>query len=145
MKLIHNRRLTYEGTLVSGAGFFLLFGACMFVNTAHFLRTSEKTAAVVTKLVEVSRTGDAPNSYAPVFKFSDKGGKSYEVQSRGSSRPSAFSTGEQTKVYFDPKNPRDFLSDDFFTLWGWATIVCGIGVGFIVALARELRVCRGTS
>src|SRR4051812_39763445 len=118
MKLLENRRLSYEGTLVCGAIAFFLLGLGMFIYTIEFLETAEQAVGVVTKLVSIPSSDGGLGTQAAVFKFSDRNGRSYEIQSRESSSHPGYGVGSNVRIFFRRENPYDFKPDDFMSLWG---------------------------
>ena len=139
MKVVKNGSLTYEGTLLAGAAFFIVIGLSIAAYNSYFAHTAASTTAVVTRLIEKppSKAGGL-TLYSPVFRFSDQNGTVYEFQSRESSSSPGYSVGSRVKMFYNPANPYDALPDGKFSLWGWASIIAGLGVLLLIACIREV-------
>jgi hypothetical protein len=112
-------------------GSALLLGAWfVYDSTREFLATAVTAQGVVTDL-QLSRSSDS-NTYNPVFEFQTPDGKIYEVLSSAGSNPPSYARGEQVEVFYQADDPYDAKINGFFTLWGAAAIVGGLGVIFFL-------------
>jgi len=114
---------------------FAIIGACMLAgafalynHTASFLDRSVTAQGIVVELIR-SRSSDSV-SYYPVVQFAAAGGREIEFQARTGSNPPSYSQGEQVTVLYDPSSPEAAKINGFFSLWGAALIVGGIGSVF---------------
>ncbi len=84
--------------------------------------------------------------------FTSRNGEPVSFVSSTGSSPPGYSVGQKVEVLYRPTNPRDARINDYFTLWGGATVLGGmglifggVGVGTIAAMglgrrsAEELR------
>jgi len=116
---------------------FLLIGLGMLVgsfflyqNTVSFLETAIKADGVVVDLVR-SRNSDS-TTYAPTVRFKTNRGNTIEFTSTTSSNPPSYSVGEKVEVLYEPSQPHSAKINSFFSVWGGAVIVCGLGTVFFV-------------
>ena len=96
------------------------------------LTQSGKYAQATVIRNDSSYNSDNGTTYKAVLRFTDYRGKSWEVKdniSYGSS-PS-FSTGTKIGVYYDPKDPNEFVIDDFWHNMGIAIAFTAFGFVFI--------------
>lgn len=114
---------------------FAIIGACMlagafaiYSSTASFLERSVSAQGTVVELIR-SRFSDSV-SYYPVVEFSTPNGRQVEFQSNSGSSPPSYNQGEQVSVLYEPSNPEAAKINGFFSLWGGALIVGGIGSVF---------------
>lgn len=110
-------------------GASMLAGAfASYSSTTSFLERSETAQGTVVELIR-SRSSDS-NSYYPVIEFTAASGRRVEFQSNSGSNPPSYNRGEQVSVFYEPSNPEAAKIDGFFSLWGAALIVGGIGSVF---------------
>ncbi|MEQ9546792.1 MAG: DUF3592 domain-containing protein [Marinobacter sp.] len=113
------------------AGLGMLAGAFFaFQSTSTFLETATAKPGVVTDLIR-SRSSDS-NAYYPIVRFEYEPGSPMEFQSSSGSNPPSYSRGEEVRVLFAPGEPGSARIDGFFSLWGAALIVGGIGAAFFM-------------
>ena len=109
----------------------------------HFLKLATSAEAMVVVMAEVHH--DDGTSYAPVYVFLDTKGQEQKIFSKTSSYPPAYRVGDKIKVVFDPLSPRDAQMDNYFDMWGWQTLVGGIGVAqvmigiVLILVTRKLK------
>ena len=128
-------------------GFFLLLGAfSAYTSVNAFMENAIKTQGVVTDLVRSRSTNNTSYYYAPVVKFMTQQGQIIEFVSSTSSSPASYSIGEKVSVLYSPDKPQDAKIDDFFSLWGAALVLGGIGamfslfgIGFFLATTLKNR------
>jgi len=137
---IGSRRASPRQVLVVGGAFAVLgpvllaVGVYLYARTSAFLERATRTRGEVVELVE--RRSDDGYTYAPVFVFEDAKGTSRRIVSNTSSNPPGYAVGDEVDVLYDPDDPEDACIDSFFSLWGGATIVGGLGLVFgIVGVA----------
>lgn len=116
---------------------FAIIGFCMTVgsfflyqNTQTFLDNAIRIEGVVIDLVR-SRSSDS-TTYAPMVRFKTSQGTTIEFTSTTSSNPPAYSRGEQVEVLYEAIQPHSAKIDSFFSIWGGAVIVGGIGIVFFM-------------
>ncbi|MGB8261715.1 MAG: DUF3592 domain-containing protein [Terracidiphilus sp.] len=99
---------------------------------SRFVERSEFAQGTVTALEPVSKAGnrdaDRNVTYAPVFTFSTKDGKTVSVLSRTSSNPPAFHLGDRVTVLYDPANPEEARIDRLWQLWSLPLIFAALGL-----------------
>ena len=126
MKTFNTLRVIF--TLI---GLGMLAGAFFsFQSTSTFLETATAKPGVVTDLI-YSRSSDS-GTYYPVVRFEDGQGRSVEFQSSSGSNPASYARGESVRVLFTPGESESARIDGFFSLWGMALIVGGIGAVFFL-------------
>lgn len=114
---------------------FAIVGACMlagafalYSSTSSFLERAVTTQGTVVELIR-SRSSDSI-SYYPIVEFTTTSGHAVEFQSNSGSNPPSYNRGEQVSVIYESSAPESAKIDSFFSLWGGATIVGGIGLVF---------------
>lgn len=118
----------YLFTLV---GFAMLAGAFWaYSSTSSFLKQAETADGIVFELL-ASRS-DNSTTYRPVVQFIDQQGQFIEFVSSTGSNPASYSQGEQVKVLYLPERPSNAKINSFFSLWGVAIILAGIGAVFFL-------------
>lgn len=121
------RILLIAGWYLSIIGLLLMIiGGICFLRERAFISRASKAQAVVTELVE--RTGDQTPIYAPVYVFHDSSGQEQKGYSRVGSSPPSYQVGDKIMVLYDQKTPQDTQIQNFFDMWGWTTILSGLGV-----------------
>ena len=132
----------YLFTLV---GFAMLAGAFFVYNsTSSFLKQAATAEGIVVELL-VSRTSDSI-SYRPLVEFTAQNGQVIEFAPSAGSNPARYAEGEQVEVLYQTARPSDAKINDFFSLWGVALILAGmgavfflVGAGIIVFIALKGR------
>src|SRR5689334_477771 len=115
--------------LFAAVGLVLLaITAFLVLDTRSFIATSTETSGTVIDLVPVR--SDNGVTYRPVVRFRDKQGQTIEFSSSSSSNPPGYSRGETITVLYRPSNAQDARINGYFSLWGGATIVGGLGTVF---------------
>lgn len=116
---------------------FAIFGACMlagafaiYSSTASFLERSVSSQGTVVELIR-SRSSDSINYY-PLVQFVTSDGQQVEFQSNSGSNPPLYDQGERVSVLYEPSSPQAAKINGFFSLWGGALIVSGIGLVFLL-------------
>lgn len=120
--------------LVIGAGF-------AYVHTASFVAEAARGEGTVVEIVRrVSRSSDRAQSvtYAPVVRYTTEGGEIVEFQSRTSSNPPAYHTGEPVTVLYRREAPYDAEIDSFAAQWMVPLILGGIGSLFVLVAGAVL-------
>jgi hypothetical protein len=132
--------IKYGFTLI---GIGMLIGAFFFYkNTSSFLQGAAKAEGTVVELVR-SRSSDS-TTYAPVIQFTDQKGVAFEFTSSTSSNPPGYTEGEKVEVLYLQDRPQEAKINGFFSLWGGAVIVGGLGgvfflIGATIILITLLR------
>ena len=124
--------IKYVFTII-GAG--MLIGAYfLYKSTSTFLEDAVSTEGTVIELLRVYSDSDSGTSitYKPVVEFLDKNGSDFEFTSSSSSNPPSYSIGEKVEVLYNPTSPNKAKIKGFFSLWGAATIVGGLGTVFFL-------------
>ena len=130
--------IKYVFTII-GAG--MLIGAFfLYTSTSTFLKTSITAEGEVIDLLTSRSSRSSSNSsysgtsitYKPLVEFIDKEGKLYEFTTNSSSNPPSYAIGERVKVLYNPKSPHDAKIQGFFSLWGAALLVGGLGLVFFI-------------
>ena len=112
-------------------GSILLLGAGGYAyhHTKKFLANSVVAKGTVVDLAPRSSRSGGP-TYAPVVRFKTERGETITVYGSLASSPPSYKRGEEVKVRYDPKNPRDISIDSFFELWLLTLVLLGIGTVF---------------
>lgn len=116
-----------------GVGLLLCAGAwLLYQNTAAFTASASRAQGEVIALqrVESSRRNSS-DTWRPLVRFKAPSGETIEFAPSSSSNPPAYDKGEIVGVYFDAADPHDAMLDGFFSLWGGATILGGLGAVFL--------------
>jgi hypothetical protein len=124
-------------------GLGLLYGAyILFSDTQVFLKTAVSTNGTVVDLIR-SESSDSV-TYSPIVNFHDKNGQLTEITSSSSSNPPSYFKGEIVEVLYQESFPEDAKINDFFALWGGATILGAIGavfflIGFSIIMYASMK------
>ena len=130
--------IKYVFTLI---GLGMLIGSFfLYQSTNEFLKDVLTTEGTVVELIR-SRSTDS-TTYRPVVKFRTRGGSVVEFTSSTGSNPPSYSTGETVEVLFHEASPENAKINGFFSLWGGAVILGGMGavfflVGFSIILFKR--------
>jgi len=125
------KTLKFIKVIFSIIGLGLLVGSFfLYQNTSEFLEKAVKAEGVVIDLVR-KRSSDS-TTYAPTIRFTTNNGTMIEFTSSTSSNPPSYSRGEQVAVFYLPEQPDEAKINGFFSLWGAAVIVAGIGTVFFL-------------
>ncbi|MCK5726951.1 MAG: DUF3592 domain-containing protein [Thiotrichaceae bacterium] len=117
--------------IFSIVGLAMLLGAFfLYTNTQNFLKTAITTNGTVTQLIR-SNSRDSI-VYRPVVEFKTKEGKLIEFTSSTGRNPPSYSRGEVIKILYSPSSPEKARIKGFFSLWGGASIVGGLGAVFFI-------------
>lgn len=112
-------------------GFAMLAGAfLLYHNTRTFLEDATRTEGSVVELIE-SRSSDS-TTYRPVVDFTTSAGDTIRFASSSGSNPPSYSVGEKVAVFYLADAPQQAHVDGYFSLWGAATIVGGLGSVFFL-------------
>jgi hypothetical protein len=114
---------------VIGAGMLVGAGA-MRANTRSFLAHASATQGTVVAL-QPKRSSDGSTTYSPVVSFKH-GAQLIQFTSQTSSSPPGYHVGETVPVRYLEMNPYDAKLDSFFSLWGGALILGGLGAVFLL-------------
>ncbi|MEB3262961.1 MAG: DUF3592 domain-containing protein [Synechococcus sp.] len=110
-----------------GAG--MLWGtALLWSSTSTFLSEAIPAPGTVVDLV-AHRSSDS-TTYRPAVDFTSRNGEPVSFVSSTGSSPPSYSVGQRVEVLYRPTNPRDARINDFFSLWGGATVLGGMGFIF---------------
>ena len=108
--------------------FLILGGKSSFDDTSDFIDNSLLEQGQVINLLE--RESEDSITYAPVIRYSDFDGENHEFVSNSSSNPPTYEIGESVEVLYLKSNPETAEIKSFFSLWGGATIMLIMGIGF---------------
>ena len=111
----------------------LALGGWGYFRTTNFIATASSAQGEVIDLIE-NNGSEGGSTYAPRIKFTESSGKVIEATSSTSSSPPRYQPGDVIEILYDSKNPQDFRTTDWFSLWGLAIIGLSIG-GFITLFA----------
>jgi len=113
----------------AGAG--MLLGALfLYQSTRSFLAQATTTIGTVVDL-EQSRSSDS-TTYRPVVSFTSQKGEAIRFTSSSGSNPPSYSKGEKVEVFYLPAEPYKAKINGFFSLWGGAVIIGGMGGVFFL-------------
>jgi hypothetical protein len=113
----------------TSVGIVLLAGAAYsYEHTRSFLAEAVQTDGTVIALEPVR--GNDSTTYRPRVRFEDADGRTVEVSSSASTNPPSYSVGETVRVFYRRGTPDDAKLDGYFSLWGAATILAGLGTVF---------------
>ena len=111
---------------------FIVMGGIFGVRTYQFLERAVKTDGTIVELVE-RRSDEGDILYAPVFTYTDAGGNTHKIFSSTASYPPIGDVGDKIVILYDPEDPGRAKENRFFSLWGLATVMSGVGIfDFIV-------------
>lgn len=134
--------IKYIFTLV---GIGMIIGAFLiYKSSATFVGNAIETQGKVIELVRVRSSDNSSYYYKPVVTFKTSKGEAVEFTSSSGSNPASFSVGEEVPILYLPAKPQEAKIKGFFSLWGAAAIVGGIGsvfflVGIIILLVAKLK------
>ncbi len=126
------RALLLTGWLLLASGaIMLVIGAVAWGAQKRFQERAVETSGIVVALVRrehVSTQGaGATTSYSAVFEFDLADGRRQRVVSSFSSNPPCCTVGETVRLRFDPTRPERAVIIGFWSVWGWTTVLGGIG------------------
>lgn len=123
-------------------GTAMLAGALALAqNTHRFLARAAHAPGVVQELIP--HYSSDSTTYAPRVSFRIPDGQQIDFVSSTSSNPPGYAAGETVDVLYLPEHPQKARLNGYFSLWGGATIVGGIGavffaIGLGIALAQRM-------
>lgn len=129
-------RKVIVGAFAGVAVVLLVVGTVLLVSSIRFVGSSETATGTV---VEVSaeercktRDGrrECNETYRPTVTYSTSAGDEVTFTSRVATSEWNFPIGATVPVRYDPANPQAARLDGWFSNWGAATIVGGLGVLF---------------
>ncbi|WP_206613484.1 DUF3592 domain-containing protein [Parahaliea mediterranea] len=116
-------------TIFAVTGLLMLGGAVWgYLNTQDFIAHATRAEGEVIDLVR-SRSSDS-TTYRPVVTFTSADGRKVEFTSSSGSNPPSFHRGEKVTVLYRPETPERARIESFFSLWGLALILGGMGTIF---------------
>ncbi|MDG5491793.1 DUF3592 domain-containing protein [Psychroserpens sp. SPM9] len=107
----------------------LFFAIRSYQHTKELLNFGRKTKAIVINFIEVH--DDDGTTYRPVFEYYDNNKQAFVFESEVSSKPKAYSLGQQVEVVYD-KNHEDVKVISFWGLYRWAIILLMIASPLLV-------------
>ncbi len=97
-----------------------------FVEKSREKCTETTTAIVIDNILE-------DDTYAPLFRYTAKNGKTYEEKSSYSSRPARYDIGDEAEIKYQPDDPENFYEPDDDFLWIVKLVLGGLsGLFFII-------------
>jgi len=131
MKLISFVKYTFA---LIGLG--MLIGAFFAYRHTHdFLAEAISAQGTVVDMTEShsrDSSGHSSTYYYPVIEFKDQRGETIRFTSSSGSNPPSYSRGESADILYVPSRPQDASINGFFSLWGAAVILGGIGAIFFL-------------
>jgi len=112
---------------VSVGVMLILLAAFVAIQQQQFLSVAIKTQGEVVALLP-TRSG----TYQPIVHFETVDRQRVEISSTSSSNPPAYEVGEKVDVYYQSADPHKAEITGFFSLWGIAAILGGIGLTFTI-------------
>ncbi len=106
----------------------------------RFVRGAVRTEGTIVAVEE--ETGEGAR-YTPVFEFTDQSGRTHRVTSQVAAFSRMHSVGAKVPVLYNPDSPESARIEDFFALWGRASVALALGgvlflPGFLIILAGFL-------
>lgn len=83
-------------------------------------------------------SGSTSATYAPVFQFTARDGRSYTINSDLYGKQSAIRYGQRLRVLYSPDHPKSARIDAFAPLWTMPLVVGAVGASFCVVPAIVL-------
>lgn len=124
-------------------GIALLLGAVAIgQHTRSFLSNAVRADGTVVALDALHDRGST--TYRPIIRFQTPSG-TVEFRSSSGSNPPGYTVGDTIPVLYSPAKPNEATPDEFFPLWGAATIVGGIGLVFFAIGATMVVLARRSS
>jgi len=109
-------------------GMVLLTGAYyMYQNSKSFVENAMVTEGTVIELLRTQSRNSDSYSYRPIVVFETASGEAVEFISSTGSNPPRYSKGEKVEVLYLPSEPQSAKMKGFFSLWGVALILGGVG------------------
>jgi hypothetical protein len=125
--------------VTTAVGIGLLTGAFfLYQDTTAFLGEAARAEGTVVDLIE-SRSSDS-TTYRPVVNFTATSGRTIGFASSSGSNPPSYDRGDKVDVFYLPADPENARIDGFFSLWGGATILAGLGSAFLIVGAGLMLV-----
>jgi len=124
------KSLTLSSYVFALVGVAMLIGALFWWMNIHtFLADASRTQGTVIALR--ARHSNNDTTYSPVVAFQLQTQR-IEFDSASGSNPPHYQVGETVPVVYPPSNPYQAKIDSFFSLWGGAVILAGLGSLFFV-------------
>lgn len=117
---------------LAGVG-MLVAALALYDSSSAFIDRSVETTGTVERLVLSYSKQDDSTTYYPVVGFQTPDRQNYTFRSNYGSNPPSYSEGESVPVLYDPASPQDARIKSFFSLWGGAVILGGLGCLFGLA------------
>jgi len=85
------------------------------------------------KTYEISEdTESGGTSYCPLIEFTTKNGQTITFNTHICGDPPSREVGERVTVLYNPDNPEEHQTDDFWGKYAWPFAAAGLGVLFII-------------
>jgi hypothetical protein len=125
------KKIGWVTYLFAGIGLAMLVGAAaLALSTRKFIATAAHAPGTVVELREVRDKDDGSVTYKPVVTFTPPQGTPVTFESSFSSRPPAYSVGENVDVLFAPDDPSKARINGFGSLWFGPLILSILGAIF---------------
>ena len=108
----------------------IVIAVAWYANVRAFVAKAAVAQGTVVDLLPVR--SDNSTTWKPVVRFTSADRQNVEFTSSTSSNPPSYSKGEKVEVLYAPANPYDAKINGFFSLWGGASIVGGLGAVFFL-------------
>jgi hypothetical protein len=117
---------------VLGLGLLILaLSVFLLVNRVQLLKQGTITLATVTELLE-EKDSDGNIQYRPVFRFTTHSNEVITFKHPTTSRPPAFSVGEEVNIVYNEIDPREPIVLTYFYSFGWAVMLAAVAMPMIV-------------
>jgi len=114
-------------------GLGMVVGAYFIYDyNVSFIESATETEGTVTELVQSRSSDNNSYYYKPVVRFNTSDGQIVEFMSSTGSNPASYSVGEKVTILYLPSDPQNAKIKGYFSLYGAAVIVGGIGSAFFL-------------
>lgn len=130
---------------------FTVIGLCLlaaalflYLNQKAFISKAALSEGTVIGLAERSDTDLSVTSiyYYPMVEFHTRTNERIEFLSSSGTNPPSYRKGEKVEVLYLPNEPQNAFIKGFFSLWGAALIIGGVGGMFLLIGGTILGVSR---
>ena len=103
----------------------------LYYRELQFLDKAESVIGRV-KTYRISEDAESGgSSYCPLIEFTTKSGQTITLDTHICSDPAPREVGEQVTVLYNPDNPEEHQTDDFWGKYIWPFAAAAVGVSFI--------------
>jgi len=104
----------------------------LYYRELQFLNIAESVTGYVKTYRISDNTESGGTSYCPLIEFTTKSGQTITFDTHICTDPPPREVGEQVMVLYNPGNPEEHRTDDFWGKYIWPFAAAAVGVFFII-------------